>query len=223
MKRRKIVVTDAFGRTKESLHDEQKLPQKRMRAYERYFSGYEVREVPMKYGGTKQVRVYVGDLFRQELPEKKCRLLRLIYLLLSLGSAGLFLGSLFLNVTSNFSIYILFCVLIPVICFIWLGSALLAYIPSGRDLKDHEYREGALRLVNACRITIGGIAFVMVATLAVFFLGVVPFAALELVRIGMMAAAIVLLLILARVEGKMKYIKIEGKSQTEENQQICEN
>ncbi len=216
MKRRKIVVTDAFGRKKESLHDEQKMPKNRKRAYERYFSGYEVREVPMKYGGTKQARVYVGDLFRQDLPENKCRLLRLIYLLLGIGAVGLFAGSLFLNAASNYSIYILFCVLIPVICFIWLGSALLAYIPSGHDLKDYDYREGALRLVNACRITSCGIGLVIVATLVMFVLQTGSFSAMELLRIGMMAVAIACLLVMAYLESRVKYIKIEGEHKTKE-------
>lgn len=213
MKRRKNYTTDPFGRSNEWQDEEREQKWCRDRAYDRYFAGYEICEVALGIGhGTKRVRVYTGDVYRQNLPESKCRQLRLIFLLLFLASAGFMVGSLFLNVQSNFSVVILFCLLIPAVCYIRLCLVLMSYLPSGRNLKIREYWEGAARLVNACRMTCGAIIFVMVATLALFVVDRGSFSGLELVRLGIMAAAAAALAAIARLESKIEYVKVEGKT-----------
>lgn len=210
--KRKIFSTDAFGRSTAAQDIGLEGKKTHKRSIDRYFSGYEFVQVPKRNGkGMRMERRYTGRLFRQALPEFKCRRLHFLYIGLYIISLGLFFGGLFIDVASNTCWYVMLCMLVPVAFYIWLANTLLAYLPAGSVLKEYEYFNGACRIITACHLVVGGLVLMIFAIVLMFLIMPGSFSALELVRMGMLVAASLLLLVMAVTESKQTYYLVDQK------------
>lgn len=211
MKRKKIFSTDAFSGSMDPARDEN-VKGTRRRSYDRFFSGYKFCEVPKENGkGTRIVRKYEGNLYRQELSERKCKQVRIAYLILFIISIGLFFGGLFLNIASNCCWYVMLCMIVPVGFYIWLAFILMTYLPSGRDLKEHEYLDGASRLVKACRFTVFGIVLMILAVVLMFIIEPESISIMEMIRLGTLVISAAAVWVMAIGENKIRYTSISSK------------
>ena len=120
------------------------------KAYHQFFEGYSEVAVPSPNGtGTVIQRIYTGDYYRQDLTKDQRILLRVLYMVLFLCVAYLFVSSAMLPLPSNSTWYVTITQAVSIPFLFWILIVFYSYIPAKRDLTIHEYRSSSLALKKA--------------------------------------------------------------------------
>ncbi len=134
------------------------------KAYHRFFEGYSEITVPKPNGkGYTIQRIYTGDYHRQDLTKSQRIWLRVLYVVLFLGAAYLFVSSAILPLVSNATWYVALSQAISIPLLFWVMIVFYSYLPAKQDLTIHEYRSSSLALQKA---TFGSAVSLGIAALA---------------------------------------------------------
>lgn len=213
--------TDAYGRIKKSVYATpwKSTPNKQLRRkfYDDFFAGYSFRKVPRSNGcGTKIIREYSGNLYKQQVSQKQALFLRIGYAVLFLTSVFLWLYALMLNTESNRCWYVMVVGFCAAIGFGRLMLSLFSYIWSGQKLTQYEYQNGAVPIPGRCRTTIWILLISAVIPVLMFVFQNWTHGTLELFRFGMLLASAAILKVLARIENNVHYLEIPAKGLNKE-------
>lgn len=180
--------------------------QLRRRSYARHFAGYTERPVFSKNGHVVRVeRVYTGKLYRQELDRPARIRLRVLHVALFAAAAALLVAAMVMHSPSNYCWYVLLSLLVPLFFFGRLFFALCAYLPSGQELKAHEYNDGAGILPGAAAAAAVSILAPAAATAVFYCLTGAAWTGAEAVRILFMALSAACLLVSRLLERRVRY------------------
>jgi hypothetical protein len=180
-----------------------------MSPYKRYFDGYTAVFVPRSDGkGKKAVRVYAGTLYRQESDPKQRIGRRLLYAALFLFAAAVFILAMVIPTSSNATWYTVIAALVPAFFYARLLLALNLYLFSGHELKIHEYKDGALKLIEITRNIDRAILVPMLASGVLFFLEADAYSTLELLRFFLFVVSAAAMRTIGTLERKVGYTEI---------------
>jgi hypothetical protein len=183
------------------------------RAYHRFFEGYSEITVPNPNGrGYRIQRIYTGNHYRQDLTTGKQILLRVLYAVLFLCIACLFVSSAILPSASNSTWYVALPQALSLPFLFWIVIAFFSYMPAERDMTIEGYRSSSLALQRATlgsAISLGIAAF---ATLVFMLLNPADEPLAELLCAAKYLAGGVLALSMNRVEKGTSYLIIPSQN-----------
>ena len=211
-KKNPLASTDAYGRAEgkkfpfESMENVKTHDSKER--YERFFAGYTEYKVVAPNGGKKTVRVYTGNLFRQEMTVGQARRLRVLYVVLFLLAAAVYIASLCVNTASNSWMYTVLAALIPAIFYARLLLSVGLYALSSPTLKIREYRDGSRVIISTPLFIIGTSTLAVAVTVFSFWFGPVSFSAMEIVKMILLEVSAALTFTMRAVEKKVKYTEV---------------
>ena len=181
--------------------------------YKRFFTGYEVDVVPGRNGkGTKAVRVYTGAIYRRELTFKQCIQRRILYAAMFLCAATMFVLALTVPSASNFCWYTVLAAMIPAFFYSRFLLALNLYVFSGRELKIHEYKNGASKLPVMSRYIDRTIFVPMIATVVMLVIEADSYSTLEIYRAFLLVASAMIVKTICKLDAKVGYMEITPDS-----------
>ena len=141
------------------------------KAYHRFFEGYSEVSVPRPNGkGTVIQRIYTGNYYRQDLTNGQRILIRILFAVLFLCIAYLFVSSATLPLASNSTWYVVLTQVVSIPFLFWIVIAFFSYLPAGRDLTIDGYRSSSLALKKATLGAAISLGMVALATLVFMFL-----------------------------------------------------
>ena len=211
---RHLYTTDEFGRSVDQTSGKYGIakavsPRRYVSPYNRFFDGYTAVFVP---GGAmkkqKAVRIYTGTLYRQELTQKQRICRRLLYAALLLFATAMFILALILHTASNSTWYVVLAAIVPAFFYARLVIALNLYVFSGRELKAHEYKDGAIRLVETARLIDKAVLVPMVASGLLFIREVGSYSTPELIRLFLFVISAAAAKMIGKLENKVEYKEI---------------
>jgi len=189
----------------------QNIPSK---AYHKFFEGYTEVRVPRSNGkGTRIKRIYTGEYYRQDLSVRNRVLIRLLYVVFFLCASLLFVSGAVEQFAGNSTWYVNLPEAASVFFLFWILIAFIEYLPAGRDMTIAEYRSSSRSLLKA---SIGAAICLGVTALAtLLFLVLNSFTALlpGIVCIGKYISGSLMMLVLNRLEMKLKYQIIPNTNQ----------
>ena len=217
--------TDGFGRSVDPRETEikekiERMSKNRVSSYDKFFEGYSARVVPKENGkGTKVVRTYTGAVYHQELSPGMHWKIRLLYAVLFICAAAMFIAAITMSTGSNFCWYVVLSSIIPAVFYGVVLLALFLYVFSEQDLKINEYKNGAVRLKTGTIRAVYSLSAVVAATLLMFGLEPGSYSSAELLRLGFVAASGGLVMIINRIEATIKYREIPPEEKKTKNKQ----
>jgi hypothetical protein len=188
------------------------------RAYHRYFEGYSEVSVPRQNGkGTFIERIYTGNYYRQELSKGQRVVIRILYAVLFLGIAYLFISSAIMPLTSNTTWYVVLPQAGSILFMAWVFIALCTYLPSGRALTIEGYRNSSLALKKATFAV--AISLGLSAIVSLLFMVFNPSSQImaELLCAARYLLGGLLALSMNRIENRLKYAITPSEHQPPEN------
>lgn len=124
--------------------------------YGRYFEGYEeYRVMKGSQGKVRREFRYVGDYYRHALSRRLWVELKMLYALLTAGSAALYLHASTMRVVSNQQFYVAFFQSLAVIGNIWYIWVLANYLAAPRDMKIYEFKSTSRQLKRSAPLLAG--------------------------------------------------------------------
>jgi hypothetical protein len=187
-------------------------------AYHRHFEGYSEVSVPRQNGkGSVIERVYTGNYYRQEISKSQQVLIRILYAVLFLCTAYLFISSAIMPLASNTTWYVVLPQAGSIVLLAWIFIALCSYLPSGRDLTIAGYRSSSLSLKKATFAV--AISLGLSAIVSLLFVVLIPSNQImaELLCAARYLLGGVLALAINRIENRLKYAIIPSEHKPPEN------
>lgn len=115
------------------------------RSYHRYFEGYAEKSIPDDKGGYRIERIYVGNYYRIDLPDRTVRARAILILLLYvLAAVSYLIASLLSAVSANR--YVAILTMLSLICMICMIFPVISQLTAPREMEIRAYRDSALRL-----------------------------------------------------------------------------
>jgi hypothetical protein len=183
------------------------------KAYHRFFEGYSEVIVPNTNRKVSKIqRIYTGNYYRQDLAKGQRILLRVLYVVLFLCSAYLFVSSATLPLASNSTWYVVLAQVVSVPFLFWIVIAFFFYLPADRDMTIDEYRSSSLALQKATlgySVSLGIAAF---ATLVFMLLNLSDEPLAELLCAVKYIAGGLFALSINRIEKKVHYLIIPSQN-----------
>jgi hypothetical protein len=182
-------------------------------AYHRFFEGYSEIKIPKPDGkGYRIQRIYTGDYHRQDLTKIQQLLLRVLYVVLFLVSAALFVSSATLPLTSNSTWYVVLAQVVSIPFLFWILITFFSYLPTRLDLTIAEYRSSSLALQKATLGAALSLGVAVLVTLVFIFLNLSNEPLNELLCAVRYLVAGLLALSINRVEKKVNYLVIPSQN-----------
>jgi len=183
------------------------------KAYHRFFEGYSEVSIPKPTGkGYAIQRVYTGDYYRQDLTGRQRLLLRGFYVAIFSCIAYFFISTAVLPVTSNVTWYVVLTQVVSIPFLFWILIAFLYYLPARRDLTIYGYRSSSQALQKATLGASMGMVVVTLATLVFMFSNLSNEPLVELLSAGKYLSAVLLALLMNRVEKKVHYLIVPSSN-----------
>jgi len=182
------------------------------KAYHRFFEGYTEITVPRPGKGHRIQRVYTGDYYRQDLTTGQRILLRVLYVVLFLCIAYLFVSSAVLALASNSTWYVTLPQALSLPFLSWTVIAFFSYLPAERDMTIHAYRSSSLALQKATLGSAVGLGIATFATLVFMLLHPSTEPLVELLSAVKYLAGGVLALSIHRVERSIRYLVLPSQN-----------
>ncbi len=202
---------------------EKKWPTIRSMLFKRYSEGYTFYQIEKEGGkpGRKTISVYTGDYyFLPEAAPSRVRL-RVLYSLLLLASAGLFLFCGTRSTPFNIARYTALLQLPAIFLFIYTLIVLFYYIIAPKQMTLYDYRATSLRLQRCCLFLMGFLILCAAASvLYLCFTGFRMASATLLCAAGTLFGA-AFINILYRIEKKLPYEKEKSRDKPPENAMKC--
>lgn len=183
------------------------------KAYHRFFEGYSEVTVPNPKGkGTIIQRIYSGNYYRQDLTKSKRILLRVLYVLLFLGAAYLFISSAVSPLPSNSIRYVTVTQAISLTLLVWILIVFLTYLPAGWDMTIHGYRTTSLALLKASLFSTFSLGAVALATMVFIIFSRPNEVQAELTCTAKYLVAGILVFSIYLIEKKVSYLIIPSQN-----------
>ncbi len=188
------------------------------KAYHRYFEGYSETIIPKSNGkGSRIVRVYIGDYFRQNLSPRKRITIRVLYVVLFVCAAVFYISSAVQPLTINSTWYVVLPEAISLLFLSWILLTFLSYIPAERDMTIEGYRSSSLSLLKATLGSATCLGIAGLTTLIFIVLNPVDEYLSVLLCSGKFFAAGLFALAMNRIESKVNYLTIPNQNKPFEN------
>ena len=203
---------------------EKKWPTIRSLRLKRHSEGYTFYLVPEKNGkpGHKRVSVYTGDYYFLPDTAPSAIRLRLLYGLLLLASAGLFLLCGTRTVPFNLARYTALFQLPVIFLYLYTLAVLFYYVLAPKRMTVSDYRASSLRLQRCCLALMGFLLLCGAAALLhLCFTGFREASSSLLCAAGTLLSA-VFMDILYRTEKKLPYEKEKSRDKPPKNGVKCQ-
>ncbi len=202
---------------------EKKWPTIRSMLFKRYSEGYTFYQIPRENGkaGHKTISVYTGDYYFLPDTAPSRRLLRGLYSLLFLISAGLFLFCGTRSVPFNIARYTALLQLPAIFLFLYTLTVLFYYIIAPKRMTLYDYRATSLRLQRCCLFLMGVLLLnAAAAVLYLCFTGFRTASSSLLCAAGTLSSA-VLADLMYRIEKRLPYEKEKSQDRPPQNAREC--
>lgn len=181
--------------------------------YHKRYEGY-MEKLATDVNGRKHIeRVYTGEYYSQDITDKRHFLTRILYAVLYLLAAGLFLFASSTSTVSNLAVYVqLICFIILAAMFVMLVY-LITYIASPRRMTVWEHYSGPVRVKQWSQMTaiLMAIEALAVATFVILHRDIELSG--ELINIAGYLAASLAVISINRIEAKIAYKKTLSESE----------
>lgn len=213
--------TNAFGVSLEEERSEDILYRLRRNSYSRHFEGYDkVTVLSSKGHMPKSEYMYVGALYHQELTKKDGVRLRILHAVLFFTAAVALLTAFALPAVSNHCWYVFVTVIVTGAFYVRQFFALLAYLPSGQDLKIREYKDGARILPAVSKWTAMSVFIPVIATIIMLILVPQSFSAMESLRFAVLMLSAACIYTSGYLERRVHYTEILPKPEAEQEEKL---
>jgi len=175
-------------------------------SYHNHFEGYAEYYVPKKNGKGKKIQhVYVGEYYSQDLTRLRWVLLRFLYAVLFLGGASAGIWGACIPVESNRIWYVNLPEALVLPCMFWTFLTFIAYLGAVQEMKKGTYRFAIQGIRIGALLTSVCLLLSAIATAAFTFLHQNKYDSQELLSMGLLFAAALVMFAIYLIERQIPY------------------